>query len=32
MWKIEYLKAKSKDFDEVFEGGEVKQLVSTWEE
>lgn len=29
MWKMEYLKAKSKDFSEVCEGGEVKELVST---
>ena len=29
MWKIESFKAKSKDFNEMFEGGEVKQLVST---
>lgn len=29
MWKIEYLKAKSKVFNEMLEEGEVKQLVST---
>lgn len=32
MWKMEYLKAKSKDFSEMCEGGEVKELVSTWED
>lgn len=29
MGKIKYLKAKSKDFNEMFEGEEEKQLVST---